>query len=457
MDNPCKSQAGYTIYLVLIILAIAAILFSISIADTRAARVFARKEVQRRQAKLLAESGIVRAGYFLDGGDGHSIDWETSGYEERVDTFGTFTMVVERFGLFSRVVSTGHRQATTETLCGLVGRTIPNTLAPSLTLTGHIGGLILHKGSEVEGNVVLHHGYIYARKRGNPLPEYVRRLALRGSPPLPFDSLELPYRFSELERQKTQYIKTLPRINGPVTIDSDNDSLLDSGGIVVTGDCTLRTSRAFDAVIAVRGTCFIVDGAVLTNVACYADRIIVEAGRSDASLFYSANTIVIASGQHESQFLALDSIVVRSNATFGTMTVFAGCRMPVRVDSIETVSGGIFIDETAGINGTLICYSALQAPRTGVSPSITVRPGAIINGTVVTDGDCSLYGCTITGRVWARSIVAHDETGQYTNYLISTAIKMPREEQPFVLLGETPLKLVFKQAGKPPKTTTVSQ
>jgi len=457
MSNLFKSQSGYTVYLVLIILSIAAILFSISIADTRAARVFALKEVQRRQAGLLAESGIVRAEYFLDGNDGHSIDWETPGYEERIDTFGVFTLVVERFGLFSRAASTGHRKTATETLRGLFGRTVPNTLAPSLTLTGHIGGLILHNGSRVEGDIVLHHGYVYARKKGNPLPEYVRRLTLRASPPLPFDSIEVLHRFSELERQRTQYLKTLPLIDKDITIDPDNDSLIDGGGLAVAGDCILKSPHVADAVIVVNGTCFIVDGAVLTNVACYADRVIIEGGRSDASLFYSANTIVVASGHHESQFLALDSITVRSDATFGNMAVFAGCRMPVRVDSIETAGGGIFIDEKAGINGTLVCCSALQAPRSGVSPSITVRPGATINGTVVTDGDCSLNGCTIIGRVWARSIVARDESGVYTNYLISTVIKVPPEEQPFVLLGETPLRLVFKQTTEQGGKTALSE
>ncbi|MBN1575038.1 MAG: type II secretion system protein [Chitinispirillaceae bacterium] len=436
-------QRGYTLYLVMIILSIAAILFSITIAEIRSVRLFAAKEVQKRQAKLLAESGIIRTECFLNGGDGHSIAWETPLYEEKPGDFDTIKLVVEQFGLFSRVISTGKHLATDYRVEGLFGRNVPQLLAPTLTLTGHVGGLILHRGSDVEGGIVFHHGYVYAKKKGNPLPDYTCRLTFRESPPLPFDTLQLPSMFEKYSQRRTSLLQNGPTVAGPLTLHGGNDSLLKRSTLVVNGDCRIMTPGCTGAVIAVSGTCTIECGAKVRLTACFADKIVCEDGATDGSLFFSEKTMSINGGIHNSQFLARDSIGVLGAAALGKMTVIAGLRQEFTKDSLTATGGGIRFDDHAALRGTIICCAATGVNRNAMSPSIVIGEKSAITGNIVTDGDCYIYECDITGHVWARSIVSRDADGSYTNYLIRSSIRCEREEVPFPLIGEVPLKIVF--------------
>jgi RNA polymerase subunit RPABC4/transcription elongation factor Spt4 len=78
-----------------------------------------------------------------------------------------------------------------------------------------------------------------------------------------------------------------------------------------------------------------------------------------------------------------------------------------------------------------------------LTPSVWFGNGCRMCGTIVTDGDCRLYECTITGHVWARFIVARDAEGSYTDYLIRSTINRETEERPFLLLGSAPMRIVF--------------
>lgn len=435
------SHHGYTLYLVLLILSISVVLFTITVREIRSVRIFAKKEVQKSQAKLLAESGIIRTEYFLNGGDGHDVNWETAGFEEKVGDYGAIHLSVERFGFFSRVVSTGTRQATSCTVNRLFGRTVPKLLEPSLTLTGHVGGLILQKGSSVEGKIVLHHGYVYARKKGQPLREYTRRLTLRESPLLPFDTLLIPELFEKLKAERAAFLKN-SKAKGSIMIDHTNDTLLKQGTLVVNGDCSIKTDRCKDAVIVVEGTCTVEHGADIRNTACYAGTIIIEEGNSSASLFYSEKTIQISGGSHGSQFCAGDSIIVKKDAGFGSMAILAGLRQEYTVDSLTKSGGGIYVDDYCIVKGTVICAAATGINRNAMSSSIVFGSETEITATVVTDGDCRFYKSNLKGRLWARSIVAKDAEGTYTNYLIESSIEENPDEIPFPLLGEPPMEIV---------------
>ena len=442
---PLHNSRGYTLFLVMLILSTSAILFSISIANIRRVRVTAKKEVQKVQAKLLAESGFVRTEYFLNGGDGHSIGWETNGYEEKVDTFGIIQLRVARFGLFSRVSSTGIRRTTAYSMAGLFGRTVPGILEPALTLTGHVGGLILHKGSSVEGKVVLHHGYVYARKKGRPLPDYTRRLILRESGRLPFDSLALKDIFEGYRAaKKTVAAETKNRV-GSLLLDGTNDSLLARKPLVVDGDCRITSKQCNGAELIVSGTCTILPGAAVSNTSCLAGKVEVDGGTTDFSFFFSEKTIDLQQGYHNSQFLACDSITVHDGVTTGTMSVFSVFRTGFMKDSLTLVTGGIYCDPGMHLRGTFISGADTGVSYSSMAPSINFGNGSTINGTIVTDGDCYLYECAITGRLWARAIVARDTDGSYTNYLISSSINLPVEETPFPLLGEPPVEIVFRR------------
>jgi hypothetical protein len=441
---------GYTLYVVLLILAVGVVLFTVSIAGIRSVRLFAKREVQMRQAKLLAESGIIRTEYFLNGGDGHSFGWETPGYEETIDSIGKITIAVERFGLYARVRSTGKRLSCERTIQTLFGRSVPEPLMPSLTLTGHVGGLILHNGSRVEGQIVLHHGSVYSKKNGAPLPDYARRLTQRESPPLPFDSLQLPMLFAKWQQRMETFGKAEGGIPGPLILDGQKDTLVKELPLHVKGDCVLRNIRIDGAVIAVDGTCTVGMNASVNNTAVYAKRIVVESGVTGASFFYSDSTIVIAGGNHNSQFCAIDSIAVRAGVVFGPMNVLAGYRRIRKVEGRGEAGGGIFLDDNATVGGTIICCSATGADRSTMAPSITFGKKSVVKGAIVTDGDCYMYECTILGRLWARSIVARDAGMSYTNYLIASTISTDAEEHRFPLLGELPMRIVCQQARQLP-------
>ena len=444
------NRRGYTLYLVMLILAVAGILFSITIADIRRVRVTSKKEVQRTQAKLLAQSGMMRTEYFLNGGDGHSPAWETDNYEEKVDTFGVINLKVEKFGLFSRVISTGRRLTTGYTLTGLFGRTVPRELEPSLTLTGHVGGLILHKGSSVEGKIVLHHGYVYARKKGTPLPDYTRRLILRESAPLPFDSLELPRIFeSYLSKRKSARSQSSGSA-GPILLDGSNDSLLGIKPLIVNGDCRITAPRCNGAEIAVSGTCTIEPAAGVYNSFCTASRVIINGGTTESSFFFSEQTIMVNRGNHNSQFLACDSIVIKNEASTGPMALFAAYREKVQKDSFNLITGGIYSDPDMKLKGVFLSCSEPGIPYSSMSPSIVIGNGCRIDGVVVTDGDCFLQDAAVTGRLWARAIVARDDEGSYTNYLVNSSIRLPVSETPFPLLGELPMKIAIRLSRFPP-------
>ncbi len=439
-----SNYKGYTLYLVLLVLSIASVIFSISIADIRSIKVKSKMEVQKRQAKLLSESGIIRTEFFLNGGDGHNISWETPGYDEGFNDYGNIHLKVQRFGFFSRVISIGRRITVVCTTQGLFGRTAPPLLSPSLTLTGHIGGLILQKGAFVEGEIVLHHGYVYDKKNGYPLPDYTRRLILRESPSLPFDTTEMPAIYERYSKYAEEHIRGANKLSGTIIIADNNDSLLKRTPLVVNGDCRILTNRCRNAIIIVSGLCTIETGAMVVSSLCCAERIICEGGMSNSSLFFAQKTISVSGGIHNSQFLAKDTIKSAASAFFGSMNLFAGYREEIRKDTLSFVSGGVIFDNNTRIRGTVICCTAPGIKRNILSPSIIFGKGCKVSGYVITDGDCYLYECDIAGRLWARAIIARDTEGSYINYMFGSTIRFETADYCFPLLGDIPVKIVFK-------------
>lgn len=443
MENvrSAHATAGYTLYLVLVILSIVAILFTISLAELRSVRMLAKREVQWSQARFLAESGVVRTEYFLNGGDGRSMDWQTSDYREQVGTYGEIALAVKKFGLFLQCKSTGTRLVTDYTIESLFGRTPPEPLMPALTLTGHVGGLILHKGSSVDGAVVLHHGYVYAKKRGEPIPDYTRRLVHRASLPLPFDTLLLPRLFDTFESDRKSGCAAGGGIRGAAVLTDGNDSLLRSGLLVIHGDCRITSRRCANATIYCEGTCTIESGAKLASIMCYAQKIRCTGGTTVASLLFSSGRLTIEGGHHGSQFCTGDSLVVKNTASFGTGAILAAVRYAVVKDSVSATGGGIFIDQSTDFRGTIICCNAPEIFQKFTSPSITLGKGCSLVANIVTDGDCFMSDCRIDGHVYARAILSNDEKTEYMNYLLSTVITTDNSI-PFPLIGELPIEIV---------------
>jgi hypothetical protein len=114
-----------------------------------------------------------------------------------------------------------------------------------------------------------------------------------------------------------------------------------------------------------------------------------------------------------------------------------------RADS--TISGGIFIQPDTRLQGTFIScilpgYSTFTRQPPG--PSITIGPGTVIKGYVLTDNDINIKEAVIEGTLWARSVIAYDDSISYTNALLDIKINECRESIAFPLLGNTPVRVV---------------
>lgn len=440
---------GYTLYLVMVILSIIAILFSVTSIKLHNVNISVKSDVNKAKAKLLAESGIIRTEYFLNGGDGHKQNWEAEKYNEQVSSGDSICLNVERFGLFSRVQSTGKVKSTTCAIENLFGRSIPSLLEPTLTLTGHIGGLIIQEGSSVAGKIVLHHGYVYSRKKGQPLRDYISRLKLRESDVLPFDTLAIPEIFNRYATERETHLKK-DQAFGSLLLDGGNDSLCNNCVLTIQGDCTIRTSNCRNATIFIKGICTIEEEAALFASSFFADRVIINGGKSEASLFFSEKPILIKNGLHNSQFMAGDSIVIKKEVSFGPMTVITGVRREYKKDSTVSVDGGIYCEKGSGINATIICVAENGVNRNSMSPSVKIGDNSKITGTIITDGDCVFYRSRLAGHLWARSIVVKNEKGMFTNYLFGSQLVLSVEENPFPMLGEPPLRImVARGSGLP--------
>lgn len=403
---------------------------------------FAQKEtsqdVHRVQAILLAESGITRAEYFLNGGDGHDMYWETEKYDETVEDYGKILLNAKRFGLFTRIESKGIRVNTTCTLNGLFGRNIPDILKPSLTLTGHVGGLILHEGSTVDSYIVLHHGDIYNERRGRPLAEYQKRLIIRESPGLPFDSLLIPELMSKLNSTHILLLSNSNSLTGNITINSTDEKLLKNDTIVVLGNCQIENTSLSDKVLIVSGTITINRGVLIQGSQFYAEQVIVDGGSIGSSLLFSSKKMKINDGIINSQLYCKDSVTWKKGVKSGKMTVVA-C---IRVTNKDTVlTGGIYLESNTVFRGTLISFMDRSVKNIVAGPSIVFGKGCSVLGCVITNHDLDFHETEIKGSVWARTIMTQYEGKSFTNYLIKSEIKRPDEEIIFPLIGSLPAKI----------------
>lgn len=430
-----RKETGYVLYIVLIILTVTAIFLSIIFKHLELTRKQTANELQKVQARLLAESGIIRAEYFLNGGDGHTMDWETDKFEERVQNYGNISIRCKRFGLFSEIESQGVRLKTSCTINGLFGRDIPDILKPSLTLTGHVGGLILYEGSGIDGFIVLHHGDIYLEKRGRPLAEYQNKIILRESRELPFDSTIIPEITGKMNKTHISLLSCKNAFTGNMIVDNMKDSLLKEDTIVILGNCQVKSGNIYDKLMVISGTLTMNNGASVQESQIYAENIIIDGGIIEKSLFFSSKKLQIQGGHINSQLFSQDSISCAKGVNFGSMTVFT-CLRSKSEDS--AVTGGIYFEDNTQFNGTVICCMDSSVKRFYTGSSIVFGKGSTISGCVITNHDLDIKEAQIKGHIWARTISTQYNNNSYTNYLIKSTIKKPDQEIYFPLIGTLP-------------------
>jgi len=480
------SQAGYTLYLVVMVLSIGAILFGITLRGAGFARVMAAKRVQAFIAQSLAMSGIERAEFFFNGGDGHDMFWETDNFHEQIAPKQTIDITCKRFGGFSRIHSTGTSRRTSRNALGLAGRTIPEMLNPVLTLTGRIGGLVVDAGTTIRGPIVLHHGTMKKGPRRARAPKLQKQVTYRESEPYPFDVEPLQKNIEQLEQERTRGLSADGAISGTITIDSTNDSLCNRKPLVILGDCIIKAVTLHNPVIVVAGEFSLDAGAVITLGDIKAEHIELHKGRTEKCLFYSAGVLIMHGGDHNSQCFSQDSMVIKKKATSGVASLFVCQRTPtksksnskgtnksivpqaaspgnrsmvgtmtggkgiavqnktIRTKSDMTLTEGIRIESQSLLQGTFLCFRDTNETKfaKNVSPSLVIGKGTIIDGCIITDGAIDLQEVTMRGHIYARYITTVRDIG-YTNWLFGCKLQPLEKKIVFPLLGSPPLEIVM--------------
>ncbi|MGA2508407.1 MAG: hypothetical protein ABSF80_13130, partial [Chitinispirillaceae bacterium] len=429
------NESGYTLFLVIEMITILAILFTIALTDIQMVRIQAIREVQRVQAHLLAESGIEKAESFLNGNRG--LFWESNGDIDSIPLYGTVTAAAHRFGLYTDIIGIGTRVRTTGTITAIAGRTLPDLCKPVLTLHGKVGGLALMPGSTIKGTVVLSHGRICKGETTQEVKETGLVVERRESTTLPFDSSQATGTVLRLAREQTAACSLKTAIQNQLVLVSEKDSVCRQDTIVVNGNCRIEKGNYYNKKIITSGNLTLTGDARCVLCAFLAQRVVVENGKSDYCLFYSAKKCSISGGKHNSQFFSSDSIVIGSSAEFGPMSLWMLWRQGT-ADS----TAAIYIASNTVVNGTIICCSDTLARRSARVSSIVFGKGCRLNGVCMSDGDIDMNGAEVKGHLWVRSIVTSNNRKGYINYLFNVQIEKPAVDGIFPLIGTAPAQVM---------------
>lgn len=418
------NNKGYTLYLVLIILSVSAILYSVYVYTIRDTNRAITGELHRLRAQLLAESGIERAKYFLNGAEGRDRFWETDSFAESLPPYGTIHLSCRKLGGYSLVKSIGTARKISKTESALIGGKIPELVNTTLTLTGRMQNLVLDEGARIDGKVCLYSGNVLKGKKKERIRGSHTWTINRVSPPLPFDCLPLVSQTNSFETDfnNSSVNKTVSAIESHVNNTSLRPRKLHINGDQLFRDCDISHSE-----IIVNGTIIIGQGARITSSSVLSKKCFIRGGRSEMSLFYASDSMHLQSGTHSSQFFSKGKINVGSD--FKTAEgAFIFMHRSIQPDS--TMRGGVEFKSGSRFIGHVICFedTSHQLKFFKKSPGITVANGSRIHGTLFTNGMLSVAQSEITGNVWAEMISMQREKSSYSNWLFGSKMKGFEEE-----------------------------
>lgn len=423
-----SSQAGFTVYMVLVILSIATILVSVAVYRVHEVWKASNAEQQKFQARLLAESGIERAEYFLSGGDSHNAYWETDSCKENIGIFGTIRIAAKRIGAFTEIKSIGRHLDFMCTIKSICGREMPEILEPVITLTGHAGGLELTDNTKLSGTVAMFRGRIRY---------YSYPVIIKESPSLPFDSNAVTETFKKLNEQ---FLGMLANRNC-ITTNVKLSDTVKQDTITVLGDLVISAIKISDRHIAVSGKLTVENGAEVKSSILLCERCIIKSSTTDNSLFYSQKKMSIESGFHSSQFICADSICIGKDACFGRMSL---CLNHRELCNDTLVSGGVYLEENSKFKGIIISDMDSLAKSREWRPSIVLGKKSDVNGLLITNRSIFMRDNTIKGHIWAQQIESADSNHvAYTNFLSGCTVTPSDVNFPFPLYGPGNVKCVL--------------
>lgn len=437
-----SSGAGYVLYLVLVLLAIGGVLFTISLTRVRMIALQTARTEHELQALLLAESGIARAEFFLNGGDGHDLQWESDALDESLDSYGSIHLSCRAFGGFRRVESVGERFGVRRSVRGIAGRDLPSTFSSTVTLTGRIGGLVLDDRTRLTGTVTLHHGSVRRGKNRGYIRGADRWTLYKELPPLPFDPQPLLDETARLERLLADALSDTASVAGPLRTSTGIPS--SDSRLVVLGNCTVD-SPLEDPLVVATGTIRFENYGHARDCAFLAEKVIVDGGRSERCLFFSTTTIDIAGGHHSSQFFAADTIAVAREADIGPAG-FLFCHRALENDT--TLTGGIVIAPHSRLSAHIICITdSTDARKARLSgPAITVGSHSGITGSLITDYDIEMRDISLEGPIYCRTILTMERETPHKNWLFGCELRPLRQGVPFPMIGEMPAVVVLERS-----------
>jgi hypothetical protein len=434
------NETGYTLILVLVLISVVGILFSSVIKELGSVNLTTTREIQRIQARLLAESGIKRTEYFLSGGEGHTILWESQGCDEFLQMFGTIHLECYRFGLFAKIFSQGTRNRTTNSITAIIGRTPPECCNPVLTLTGKVGGLALMSNSLIKGDVILSRGRVCRGESLEDVKDNNLHLVVKSLPTLPFDSSQAISVVKELADKFKEACTMKSTVTGNVTLSSENDIIVESDELIVAGDCRIDKGTYNEKTICASGTILLTGEARCTACKLYAKRVVIDGGVADKCVFFSKEIMRINGGSYNSQAFCTDSMLITEKVRFGPMSLLMLLR-----EGIADSTASICFSTNVNICGVIICYSDSIARNHSPVPSVIFGKDCVLNGICMTDGDLYMKDITVRGHLWGRSIVASDGKKSYVNYCFNMHIEEPLVELVFPLVGIPPVSLVIEK------------
>lgn len=428
---------GFTLYLVVVLITVMGTLISISLSYRYSSLRQIIYHSNASKATSLAYSGLERAEYFLNGGDNHSMNWETELFKESFPTgktTGEIKLTCSRFALLSRIESVGTVLQKSDTISALFGRSVPQEFFRAITLTGHIGGMILHKGTTIDGIVKIHHGSIKRGKNRIPIAGAEKWTENGESPTYPFSIDPIRHYFEQCEevltKEHTDYL-------GTVYINDNRDTLLLRDTLWINGSLTLDNLTIEDKVFIVQDGVSITKGSSLREVVIIAKKEIKLLGSSHNSQFYSDSSVIIAEGSHQSQFLSPDVIEVSKKATFPTFSFWINRR---KVVGDTTLTGKIIFEPQGVYRGHTVSFtdSIEDKSKLHYETSIALGKYCTYEGTLMSDGDLSLIYTTIKGSLWCRSIVSYDEGTSYKNWILGCTISSSVDNIPYLMIGKEP-------------------
>lgn len=453
-----KNTDGSALLLVLvIIMVLTTIIGAVLMGNFMQRRLFV-KELQKIQARYLAEAAVYKTLWYLSGNGGRDVRWRPQKESIRLGEGQEARVSVTEWGGFLRVHATvilkntinGRSREVGESVQALVGE----TLSPPFRQAIHIGGtsypLVVTGKTRIVGDVMVgREGVKTGRIKGRGFqgPNVVDgRITRQSQPHMP------PFRAGLLQKAFRQFRTALsspsgPDVYEPLTIraaeELDRDVLRNifiHGDLQIMLDANDQFAGPYRFVsagnITIRG-----DSRLLERIELIAAGKIFIVGQArikDCILYAQEGIEISEHAQIEGQFFSPTEIIIKGDAVLEYPSLIY-CSGKIENGSLR---GLISLDDRSVLRGTSI-LAPLQ-PRENLHRNqmrLVVAKNAKIAGAVYTSSNTELHGVVI-GSVVTNKFYLFVPPTTYLNWLRDATVDRTK------LPGRFRLPIVFSEKPK---------